>query len=105
MITSKQRAYLRAMANPIDPIFQIGKGGITEEILKQLALALEARELIKIHILETALLDSKECIAILAEKLCAEPVQAIGSKVVLYKRAVNVANQKIELPKDKKRKK
>lgn len=105
MITSKQRAYLRAMANPLDPIFQIGKGGITEEILKQLALALEARELIKIHILETALLDSKECIAVLAGKLCAEPVQAIGSKVVLYKRAVNVANQKIELPKDKKRKK
>ena len=46
MITSKQRAYLRAMANGISPIFQIGKGGITDEILTQLALALESRELI-----------------------------------------------------------
>lgn len=104
MITSKQRAYLRAMANSLDPIFQIGKGGITDELLTQLSLALEARELIKIHILETALLDTKECISELSEKLSAEPVQAIGSKVVLYKRAVKVANQKIELPQQKKKK-
>lgn len=105
MITSKQRAYLRAAANSIDPIFQIGKGGITDEIVKQLALAIEARELIKVRILETALLDTRECMTILSQRLCAEPVQAIGSRVVLYKRAVNVANQKIELPKDTKRKK
>ncbi len=103
MITSKQRAYLRAMANGISPIFQIGKGGITDELLTQLALALESRELIKINILETAMLDTKECSAYLCEKLCAEPVQAIGSKVVLYKRAVKVTNQKIELPKPKKK--
>ena len=103
MITSKQRAYLRAMANGLSPIFQIGKGGITDEIISQLALALEARELIKINILETAMLDTKECCNELAEKLCAEPIQAIGSKVVLYKRAVKVANQKIELPKTKKK--
>ena len=102
MITSKQREYLRAMANSIDPIFQIGKSGITDEIITQLALALEARELIKIHILETALLDTKECCNLLAEKLQAEPIQAIGSKVVLYKRAGKVVNQKIELPKAKK---
>ena len=103
-MTSKQRAYLMSLASNLNPIFQIGKSGITDELLSQLALALEARELIKIHILETALLDTKECIAELAEKLSAEPVQAIGSKVVLYKRAVKVANQKIELPQQKKKK-
>ncbi len=103
MITSKQRAYLRAMANGLSPIFQIGKAGITDEIISQLALALESRELIKINILETAMLDTKECCNELCEKLCAEPVQAIGSKVVLYKRAVKVVNQKIELPKTKKK--
>ncbi len=99
MITSKQRAYLRGLANGIDPVFQIGKGGITEEILKQLALALEARELIKVRILETALLETKPCANEVAALLGAEPVQAIGSKFVLYKQAKNIKNRKIELPK------
>ena len=99
MITSKQRAYLRALANHLDPVFQIGKGGITDELIKQLALVLEARELIKINILETAMLDTKQCCNELGKLLNAEPVLAIGSKVVLYKRAVKVINQKIEFPK------
>lgn len=98
MITSKQRAYLRKLANGIEPIFQIGKGGISDETIKQLSLALEARELIKIHILETAMLETKACCNELAERLLAEPVQAIGSKVVIYKRAEKSANRKIELP-------
>ena len=98
MITSKQRAYLRGMANGIDPIFQIGKGGIGDELLAQLALALEARELIKVHILETALLDTKTAANEIAAALKAESVQAIGSKFVLYKQAKNVKNRKIELP-------
>lgn len=97
MITGKQRANLRKMAHGMQPIFQIGKGGITDEILKQLANALEARELIKITILETALLDTKETCNSLAKDLNAEPVQAIGSKVVLYKQARQQKNRKIEL--------
>ena len=99
MITSKQRAFLRKQANRLDPIFQIGKSGITEEVISQLALALESRELIKVHILETALLDAKEVINDVAARLKAEPVQAIGSKFVIYKRANNEKNRKIELPK------
>lgn len=99
MITSKQRAYLRAMANGIAPVFQIGKGGITEQLISQLALALEARELIKVHILETALLDTKSACNEIANRLGAEPIQAIGSKFVLYKQARNINNRKIELPK------
>ncbi|MBE7044506.1 MAG: YhbY family RNA-binding protein [Ruminococcaceae bacterium] len=99
MITSKQRAFLRKEANGLDPIFQIGKGGITEEICHQLLIALEARELIKVHILETALLDTKTACNEIAEKIGAEPVQAIGSKFVLYKQARDVKKRKIELPK------
>lgn len=98
MITSKQRAYLRKLANSIEPVFQIGKSGITQELINQLALVLEARELIKIHILETALLETKSCCNELASLLGAEPVQAIGSKVVIYKKARKKENQKIELP-------
>ena len=97
MITGKQRATLRKMAHGMQPIFQIGKGGITEELLRQLANALEARELIKITILETALLDTKQTCNLLAENLMAEPVQAICSKVVLYKRARQEKNRKIEI--------
>lgn len=99
MITSKQRAYLRGLANGLQPIFQIGKEGISETLLKQLALALEARELIKVSILETALLDTKQAANEIASQLGAECIQAIGSRFVLYKRAVKQQNQKIELPK------
>lgn len=103
MITSKQRAYLRTLAHGIQPIFQIGKGGITDEILHQLANALEARELIKVHILESAYLDTKTTCGEVAAALKAEPVQAIGSKFVIYKRANAEKNRKIELPKSKKK--
>ena len=98
MITSKQRAYLRSLANGMQPIFQIGKGGITDVLIEQLANALEARELIKVHILETALLDVKPACNEIAQRLGAEPIQAIGSKFVLYKQAEDKKNRKIELP-------
>lgn len=101
MITSKQRAFLRKEANGIAPIFQIGKGGVTDEIIAQLANALEARELIKVHILETAMLDVKTTCNEVAQRLKAEPVQAIGSKFVLYKRANKEKNRVIELPSKK----
>lgn len=97
MISGKQRAVLRKMAHGMRPIFQIGKEGITDELIKQLANAIEARELIKISILETAFLDTKQTCNELADRLCAEPVQAIGSKIVLYKRARQEKNRKIEL--------
>lgn len=102
MITSKQRAYLRSLANSLQPIFQIGKGGVTDTLIRQLADALETRELIKVRILETAYLDTKETCGEIAEKLGAEPIQAIGSKFVLYKRAEKEKHRKIELPKSRK---
>ena len=102
MITTKQRAYLRKLAHGIEPIFQIGKGGVTEVIINQLSDALNARELIKVHILDSALLDTKQTVNLLAESLGAEPVQAIGSKLVLYRQAEKEKNRKTELPRNKK---
>lgn len=99
MITSKQRAYLRGLAQQIDPIFQIGKGGVTDVMIDQLSNALEARELIKIHILDNAYLDTRATCGEVAERLGAEPVQSIGSKFTIYRQSSEVKNRKIEIPK------
>ena len=101
MLTTKQRAQLRALANKEDTIVIIGKGGITENVIKQTADALKARELIKGRVLENSLLTAREAGDSLAELCQAEPVQAIGSRFVLYKE--NPQNKKIVLEKDRKR--
>lgn len=98
MITGKQRAYLRKIGHELEPIFQIGKEGTGEKLLKGLDEALEKRELIKIHILENALLDTRATCNEVAQKLGAEPVQSIGSKFIIYRQSSNVKNRKIELP-------
>ena len=95
MITGKQRAKLRKMANQIQALYQIGKDGITENVMAQLDDALEARELIKVHILDSALLETRETADEIAARLGAEPVQSIGSKFVLYRRSED--NPKIEI--------
>lgn len=94
-MTGKERATLRAMANSIQPIFQIGKGGIGENLIQQVDEALEARELIKITVLETADVTAREASDILSKELGAEPVQSIGRKFVLYRRSRE--NPRIEL--------
>lgn len=96
MLTGKQRSYLKGIANNIDPIFQIGKNGITENFVKQVDEALEAREIIKMNILNNSLLDAKEVIRELTEKTNSEFVQSIGNKVVLYRESKE--NKKIILP-------
>ncbi len=98
MITTKQRAYLRGLANTQNAIFQIGKGGITEEILKELDIALEKRELIKITVLETSFMSTRGACEELCEAINAEPVQCIGNKVVIYRMAREKENRKIKLP-------
>lgn len=95
MITSKQRAYLRSLANGIDTIFQIGKGGVTEEICRQLDAALEARELIKARVLPNSDYSPKEAANEIAEAVGADVVGVIGSKFILYKESKE--NKKIEL--------
>lgn len=85
MITSKQRAYLRSLANPIPTIMQIGKGGLTENLLKTVSDALEARELIKLNVLENSGEDAYDLLQNLAAELGAEPVAVVGRKIVLYR--------------------
>lgn len=86
MLTSKQRAYLRSLANTEDAIFQVGKGGVNENLIAQLNDALKARELIKIKVLETAMLSAREACDMVCEATGAMPVQCIGSRFVVYKR-------------------
>lgn len=95
MITSKQRAYLRGLANNIDTIFQIGKGGIGDNFLKQMEDALEAREIVKVKVLETAFMSAREACEIVCEEIGAEPVSCVGNKFVVYKESVN--NKQIKL--------
>ena len=96
MITSKQRAYLRGLAQNLTPIFQIGKNGINDNQIEQISNALEARELIKITLLDSTP-DNKHSIANeLAEKTNSDVVQIIGKKITLYRRSEKTP--KIELP-------
>jgi len=85
MLTSKQRAYLRSLATDLDTIFQIGKGGITEETCAQIANALEARELIKARVLDNSGYSAKEAAAEISEAIGCDVVACVGSKFVLYK--------------------
>jgi len=96
MITSKQRSYLRTLANNMSPIFNIGKEGIIDTFIKQIDDALEARELIKVSVLNNSGYEAREASDILCEALNCEGVQSIGSKIVLYRKSSK--NPKIELP-------
>jgi len=96
MLTGKQRSYLKALANSVDTIMQIGKGGITDSVLKQIDDALNARELIKVSVLKNSMLDAKSVANEVAESLGAEYVQSIGSKFVLYRES---KEKKINIPK------
>ena len=84
-LTSKQRAQLRAMANPLEPVIHIGKGDIGDNLIKQADEALEARELIKCRVLETSLLSAREAADALAPAVRAQVVQVIGTKFILFR--------------------
>ncbi len=84
-ITSKQRSKLKSKASTLSPIAQIGKGGITDNLLKTLSDALDARELIKVNILETADEDARNLAENVAELLDAVPVAVIGRKAIFYR--------------------
>ncbi|MCJ7855501.1 YhbY family RNA-binding protein [Lachnospiraceae bacterium NSJ-143] len=95
MITSKQRAYLRGLANGIETIFHIGKGGITPELTEAFNLALEAREIVKANVLDNNLIGAREAAQMIAERTHSEVVQVIGNRFVLYRRSKKAV---IELP-------
>ena len=95
MLTSNQRAYLRSLAVHLDTIFQIGKGGINENMTEQISNALEARELIKLRVLDNSGYTSREAAEEIAEIVSAEVVQTVGTRFVLYRESKK--NKKIEL--------
>ena len=104
-LTSKQRAQLRALANGLDTILQIGKEGIGDNVIQQANEALEARELIKCRVLESAMLTTKEACQELARRTRSEGVQVIGTKFVLYRESHSKPKDKrIQLVKAAKKK-
>ena len=97
MLNSRQRAQLRGMANSYETILQIGKGGVTDNTVKQVNDALEARELIKLRILETCPTTVRETADTLANSTDSDVVQVIGTRFILYKESKN--NKTIKLVK------
>ncbi len=96
MLTGKQRSFLRALANDVEPIFQIGKGGLNDNMITQFNDALEARELVKVSVLKNSLDDTRELCNEAAKLTGADIVQVIGKKFVLYKESTK--NKVIDLP-------
>ena len=96
-MTSKQRAYLKSLAMKIDPIYNIGKGSISPELVQGVRDALEARELIKIGVLQNCLEDPRQMAEVLAERTRSQIVQVIGKKIVLYREGKD-EKKKIQLP-------
>lgn len=99
-MTSKQRAYLKSIAANLEPIFQVGKGSITPEIIEALSEALEKRELIKIAVLKNCADDPKDIAQIISERTRSQVVMVIGRKIVLFRQNTKKEKQKILLPKD-----
>ena len=97
MLTGKQRSYLKSLANNLDPLFQLGKNGLSENFIKEVDIALENRELIKINILNNSMMDTQDVSRELVETLDAEFVQNIGNKVIIYRESQE--NKEIKLPK------
>ncbi|MDQ0254323.1 RNA-binding protein [Evansella vedderi] len=96
MLTSKQKRFLKSKAHHLKPIFQVGKGGVNENLITQVVDALEARELIKVNILQNCEEDKHEVAKEISTGADAELVQLIGNTMVFYKESKN--NKKLELP-------
>ena len=95
-MTSKQRAYLKSLASSIDPLFQIGKGSVTPEVVEAISEAFNNRELLKIAVLKNCMDDPRAIAEVVAERTRSKVVQVIGKKIVLYK--PDKKNPKIILP-------
>ena len=98
-MTSKQRSYLKSIAVNLDTIFQIGKGGLSQELYTQLLNALNAREIIKIKVLENAPGTAREIAEMISNEIDAHVVQVIGTKIVLYRVSDIEKNRRIDISK------
>ncbi|MBE4908056.1 ribosome assembly RNA-binding protein YhbY [Bacillus luteolus] len=96
MLTGKQKRFLRSKAHHLDPIFQVGKGGVNENMIKQIDDVLEARELIKVSVLQNCEEDKNSVAESLSKGAKAELVQIIGNTIVLYKESRE--NKQLVLP-------
>ncbi|WP_216828995.1 ribosome assembly RNA-binding protein YhbY [Alkalihalobacterium elongatum] len=96
MLTGKQKRFLRSKAHHLTPIFQVGKGGVNENMIKQINDALEARELLKVSVLQNCEDEKDEVANDLSKGAKAELVQVIGNTIVLYKESKE--NKQLELP-------
>ncbi|BBK28071.1 ribosome assembly RNA-binding protein YhbY [Staphylococcus arlettae] len=96
MLTGKQKRFLRSKAHNIDPTFQIGKAGVNDNMVAQIAELLEKRELIKVHILQNNFEDKNDLAQQLSDATSSQIVQVIGSMIVLYKESEE--NKQINLP-------
>ena len=96
MLTGKQKRFLRSKAHHLNPIFQVGKGGVNENIIKQIGEALEARELLKVSVLQNCEEDRNDVASMLIKGARAELVQIIGNTIVLYKESRE--NKQLQLP-------
>jgi len=96
MLTGKQKRYLRSLAHHLDPIFQIGKGGVNDHLIRHIEEAIEVRELIKVSVLNNSVEEAREVAPEIAERAGCELVQVIGKTIVLYKQSQD--HKTIELP-------
>lgn len=96
MLTSKQKKHLRKLSHDVQPIFQIGKGGVNSNMVVQISEALEKRELIKVSILQNSMESPKEAAEEIAHDTDAEIVQVIGGTIILYRESEE--NKEIKLP-------
>ncbi len=97
MLTGKQKRYLRSLANPLEAIYQVGKGGVNPAFIQGISEALEARELIKISVLKNCAEEKAVLAETIAKQTNSDVVQIIGSTIILYKESEE--KKKIELPK------
>ena len=93
MLTSKQRAELRSEANTLETTLMVGKGGVTENVILEAKTQLEARELVKGRVLETALMTAREVSDEICEAIGADGIQCVGSKFVIYKKSEKKAQE------------
>ena len=97
MLKGKQRSYLRGKANEMNALFQVGKDGISENVITQVDNALKARELIKLRVLDNSLYTAREAAEELAEECNAEIIQTIGNVLIIYRESDE--NSRYNLPK------
>ena len=94
-MTGKQKSFLRAQAHDMQPIIQIGKNLVTTTVIDTVVKALEARELIKISVLQNCLAEPKEVATVIADQIGAEIVQVIGRTIIFYKKSTKTENRLI----------